>query len=412
MHRGAIVSARELNFADPAPSPAAAASPRPLRVAHFTNALHRGGAEQHILGLLRHLDPTHFHQWLVCPPELAEQLASDLPAAAGVWPCRLRHPRHATAAFAFFHWLRHQNVDVVHCHLFHSSLFATPVARLARVPVVVETPHLREHWRQGWKAHYCVDRCVSRWVSGYIAVSHANAQYLRRVKGIAPSKIRVICNGVNLSDLIPSGGGSAAIALRARLGLSGNHALLLVPGRLEVQKGHAVLLRALTHIRQAFPLTHAAFAGEGSCRAELTKQAAMLGLGQAVHFLGYQSDIAAWLSAADVVVLPSWFEGMPLAAIEALAMGRPMVATAVDGTVEVVAHEQTGLLVPPGDAVALGQAICRLLGDPRLAFRLATAGQQAAKSFDIRLQANATGALYQELWRRHVGDVVRRREEE
>jgi glycosyltransferase involved in cell wall biosynthesis len=408
MRRGGVVSTQALQRAAPSP---AALRPRPLRVAHFTNALQRGGAEQHILGLLRHLDPSRFQQWLVCPPELAAQLAPDLPATAGVWRCLLRRPRHVKAAIQFSQWLRRQRVDVVHSHLFYSSLFATPVARWVHVPVVVETPHLREHWRQGWKAHYFVDRCLSRWVSGYIAVSNANAQYLRQTKGIAPGKIRVICNGVHLSELTPSDSGAAAVARRARLGLDESNPLLLVPGRLETQKGHAVLLRALTRIREAFPLTHAAFAGEGSLRAELTNQAAALGLGRAVHFLGRQSDIAAWLAAADVVVLPSWFEGMPLAAIEALAMARPMVATAVDGTVEVIAHERTGLLVPPGDPVALAQAICRLLGDPRLARRLATVGQQSVQRFDIRLQATATGALYEELWRRKMGALVQRREE-
>lgn len=381
-------------------SPEPAALPgRPLRVVHFISSQHRGGAEEHILGLLRTLDARRFQQILACPPGLAAALAADVPAGARIHPVRLRHFRDAPAALRFAGWLRREQTDIVHCHLFYSSLFATPLARMARVPVVIETPHLREHWRQGWKAHFGLDRIIGRGVSGYIAVSAANGAYLRQVKRFPGRKIHIIPNGVDLARFAPAPAAARAAARhRAALGLDPADPLLLVPGRLEAQKGHAVLLAAMPQLRSAYPRLHAVFAGSGALEPALRAQAAALGLAPVVHFPGHQNDMAAWLAAADVVILPSWFEGLPLAAIEALAAARPLVATAVDGTVEVVRHEQTGLLVAPGDAPALAAAVVRLLADPELARRLGAAGQDWSRQFDIQRQAAATAALYLTLW--------------
>lgn len=383
------------------PSGILAAPARPLRVAHFTNSFVRGGAEEHILGLLRALDAARFRQWLVCPPELAEAMEGDLPAGAAIYPIHLRRLRDWPTGVRWASWLGRERMDIVHSHLFYSSLFGTPLARMAGVAVVVETPHLREHWRQGLKAHYGVDRLIARGVDAYIAVSAANAVYLRQIKRLPESKLHIIPNGIALEAFAPSAAGARrAASYRAGLAMTPGDPLLLVSGRLEVQKGHAVLLRALPGLRQIFPRLKAVFAGAGSQREALMAHAAEAGLSEAVHFAGFQRDMAAWLVAADVVVLPSWFEGLPLAAVEALAAARPVVATAVDGTVEVVRHEQTGLLVPPGDAAALGAAIARLLSEPELAQRLAGTGFEWAQRFDLRRQANSTGELYCELWRR------------
>jgi glycosyltransferase involved in cell wall biosynthesis len=111
--------------------------------------------------------------------------------------------------------------------------------------------------------------------------------------------------------------------------------------------------------------------------------------------VGYQRNVADWLAVADVSVLPSFYEGLPLAAIESQAAGRPVVATDVDGTPEVVVHGQTGLIVPPGDAAALTAAVCRLLGDPDERARLARAGRaRVIALFDQRQQVRRTQDLY------------------
>src|SRR5439155_23179940 len=129
------------------------------------------------------------------------------------------------------------------------------------------------------------------------------------------------------------------------LGFGDDDPVLVVIGRLEPQKGHRVLLLALPAIRHEFPGVRVVFVGEGGLKAELEQQVAGAGLTDAVRFVGRQSNVVDWLALADVTVLPSFYEGLPLAAIEALAAGRPIVATAVGGTPEVVVDGPTRLTV-------------------------------------------------------------------
>jgi glycosyltransferase involved in cell wall biosynthesis len=128
-----------------------------------------------------------------------------------------------------------------------------------------------------------------------------------------------------------------------------------------------------------------------------------LGLADAVRFVGWQDNVAAWMAMADVVVLPSFYEGLPLVALEALAAERPLVATAVDGTPEVVQDGTTGLTVPPGEPARLAEAILRLLRYPAFGAQLALNGREiVAKQFTHERQVRETEGLYREAWERRA----------
>jgi glycosyltransferase involved in cell wall biosynthesis len=138
-------------------------------------------------------------------------------------------------------------------------------------------------------------------------------------------------------------------------------------------------------------------------REPLEEQARSLGLARNIKFAGFQRNIPDWLAASDFTVLPSLFEGLPLAAMESLAMAKPVIATAVDGTPEVVLHGRTGLLVPPRDASALARAMCRLLGDRDWAGQLGIAGRKwILDHFSIGRQIRETEALYFEAIKKRV----------
>lgn len=373
---------------------------RPLHLLHFSNSLARGGAEEHWLGLLRGLDRARFRLHLVCAPALARALGDDVPNDVRRAELELRRPSQTAAAWRLAQLFRRWRIDLVHSHLFYSSLFATPIAWACGVPVRVETPHLREHWRRGWKDQYWLDRRVHALVDGVIAVSRANARYLLATKRLRAERVAVIPNGV---DLAPFARPPAAAEARARLelALAPGAPVLIVIGRLEPQKDHAALLATVPRLRARLPGLQVFFVGEGALRAPLLRQVAEMGLAQCVHLVGFQSNVPLWLAAADVVALPSRFEGLPLAAIEALAAERAVVATMVDGTPEVIQHERTGLGVPAGNAAALGDAILRLLLAPDLRRRLAAAGREhALANFDRRWQIEKTEQFYLDLWRR------------
>src|SRR6185369_7282234 len=180
--------------------------------------------------------------------------------------------------------------------------------------VILETPHLREHWRRGWlKSRFVIDRLVGRCLDYYIAVSEANARYLAESKGLPAEKIIVIQNGCDLDRFDPTR--AASMELKRSLGFGDGDPVLLVLGRLEPQKGHRVLLEAIPAIRREFPQVRLVCAGEGGLRADLEKQCRELKIEESVRLVGYQSNVADWLALADISVLPSLYEGLPLVVI-------------------------------------------------------------------------------------------------
>jgi len=363
-------------------------------VCYFSNSDARGGVEEHILTLLRLVDRNLFRPILICTPSCAKKLQQDLPADVRLYPLSFARPYQVWAAARCAHILRSEKISILHSHLFNASFAASPVGRWCGVPAIIETTHLREAWRHGWiKGNYALDRFAGRFVDHYIAVSEANARYLIDEKGFPAKKVHVIHNGCDLAKFKP--GHLVPDTIRKALGFGEQDPVLVMLGRLEPQKGHRFLLEAHTRVLSEFPNARLVCVGEGALLGELEKQTESLGIGRAVRFVGFQSNVLDWLALADVSVLPSIFEGLPLVAIETLAAGRPMVATAVDGTAEVVVDGKFGLTVPPGDSVKLAEAILRMLRNPAWARGLAQQGRQwVLEHFTQEQQIRKTEELY------------------
>jgi glycosyltransferase involved in cell wall biosynthesis len=367
---------------------------------HFASEPVRGGAEEHMLMLLTHLDRARFRPILAAAPELIELLRPDLPRDVEAIPVSLREASDLRSAWRFERLLAARRIDILHSHMFQASRLSSPLGWLARVPVIIETPHVREHWRKGFfKGSFVIDRFAARFVTAFIAVSKANGEYLRNEKRLPAEKIFVIQNGSPLERFDPER--VAPPGLRAGLGIDQKAPVVLMLARLEPQKGHCVLLEAWRSVVQSYSAARLVLAGDGVLRAELEAQSAALGLGSSVSFVGRQSNIPDWLALAEFTVLPSFYEGLPLAAIESLAAGRPMVATAVDGTIEVVLDGKTGLTVPAGDSTALASAISRMLAAPELVRSMGQAGRQfVLDNFGRARQIQQTEALYFDTWHR------------
>jgi len=370
---------------------------KPIPLAYFSNSKARGGVEEHMLALLRGLDRKQFRLMLICSPEAAREFSSDVPSDVRIVPIAYRSLAHGKGGIQLAQLLRRNRIKILHSHLFYSSLFASPLGWLTRVPVIVETPHLRELWRHGIvKGSFLVDRTISRFVDAYIAVSQANASYLTQVKRLPPSKVHVIHNGTNVKRFQDQP--SISQEKRLALGFVKSDPVILVPARLEPQKGHRVLLQALPTILSEFPAVKVVLVGDGALRNELQAQVQQKALAGSVRFVGRQADMERWFELCDFSVLPSFYEGLPLVAIESLAAGKAMVATEVDGTPEVILSGRTGLTVPPGNPEALAQAICKMLRNPNMRKAMGVFGREwVATHFTEEQQIQKTQQLYFEL---------------
>jgi glycosyltransferase involved in cell wall biosynthesis len=297
----------------------------------------------------------------------------------------------------------HVRPDIVNAHLFRSTAVAAPLAKLRGVRAVVETYHGREGWRHGFpRGSFLPDRLVSLAVDRVIAVSEAARRFLVRGKGYAAHKIVVVPNGRDLARFRP---GAHRAEGRKEFGLDEAVPLVGVLGRLETQKGHTYLLSAWPAVTAEFPDARLLVLGDGSLRESLERQARDLGVAANVIFAGFRADVPHMLDAIDVLALPSLYEGMPLTAIEASAMARAVVATAVDGTPDVIRDGLTGLLVPPADPAALAIAVARVLRDRAAAERMGRAGRDHVLSrFSLTRQVEATTRVYRDVaGRRKLG---------
>lgn len=235
-------------------------------------------------------------------------------------------------------------------------------------------------------------RAGARHVDGMIAVSEDVAAAVRSSFRPPAGKLITIANGVDLERYARHVDRKIILD---RVGIPGEARVLIVVAKLMPQKGHTVLLRALAPLLDRHADLHVLLVGEGPLRGSLMSAIGRLPEAQRVHLVGNRLDVNDLLAASDLFVLPSLWEGLPMALLEAMASGLPVVATKVSGSSEVVIDNETGLLVPPGDAAGLHDAIARMLEDPERALRLAQAGlDRVTRLYSARAQAERHAEIY------------------
>lgn len=235
-------------------------------------------------------------------------------------------------------------------------------------------------------------RLAQRWVDGFIAVSDEVARAVMHTIRPAPGKVTVICNSVDVRRYQRQ---VDRASIRRRIGVPEHAQVMAVVATLKPQKGHRYLIDAVSSIVPRLPSLHVLIIGDGELRQELRAQVRAAGLDEQVHFLGSRDDVPDLLAASDFFVLPSLWEGLSLALLEAMSSGLPVVATAVSGTSQVITPGVTGLLVPPGDSRQLAEAIVRLLSEPDRGRAMGAAARDSVRaSFGAVRQAEEHLALY------------------
>jgi glycosyltransferase involved in cell wall biosynthesis len=279
------------------------------------------------------------------------------------------------------------NVDVIQTHLLRSYDFLVLSLRTQTDAQIYWTFHnarfdLREEHlaRQKWLfkpkrwGHHTLYSLGARGVDRLIAVSEeVKVSIMKTLPAIPRDRIVAISNSVDVNRY---GDRSGRAALRLELGLNEEHKVAVMVATFKEQKGHRFLLEAMQAVVSQRPDLKVLFAGDGELRTALQERALELHLENNVFFLGNRADISALLAASDYFILPSLWEGLPMALIEAMASGLPVIATRVSGTNQVMVHGETGLLVEPGNSSELAQAILKMASDPSMARQMGRAARQ------------------------------------
>ncbi len=302
--------------------------------------------------------------------------------------------RHKFDPATFTHLLkvlRDKHADVVHLHGYGATTFGRMCAAWLGIPAILHehANHTDTPWFQK-----VADAWLARYTDVAIAVSASTAEFTTRARLMPADRTHVVYLGAPLDEFArPRTAGEIAAARRDLGVLEGDVAIGCVT-RLMPSKGNEFLVAAAPAVLAAHPQARFVLVGEGELEAPLRAHAEALGLGDRFVFAGFKSDVAAAFSAFDIVVFPSLWEGTPLTAFEALAMGKPIVSTDADGLLDVLVHGRDALVVPKRDAAALAKAIITLIEQPALAVTLAEGARATGARYDINAFVRKMERLY------------------
>jgi glycosyltransferase involved in cell wall biosynthesis/protein-tyrosine-phosphatase len=369
----------------------------PIRVCHVASGDLWAGAEVQLAGVASVLAAradVQLSAILLNEGRLAAELRRlGLPVAV----LDERRKSAASILYALVRRLRAHPADVVHTHRYKETVLGGLAARLAGVRAVMRTVHGAREPLRGWqhaklRAYEALDRLALRCFADRIVAVSAHLAARLRAEGHRPARVVTIHNGVDVRATKPA---RCREEVRRELGIEPGAPLVGTVGRLTPVKGHAQFLRAARLVRHAHPHARFLLVGDGPLRDALRQQAWQLGLEPACVFAGERADVADLVSALDVFALSSLDEGVPMALLEAMALGRPVVATAVGGVPEVVVDEVSGRLVPPADEMALVRAWQELLGAPERARALGHAARRRVEeAFSVEACGRALAEQY------------------
>ncbi len=366
-----------------------------MRVLAVIDTLEVGGAQHHLLALARGLVSAG-GEVLVATSANEPMAANFRAGGVPVWSLTRRSIKHVvspTFARRLAHLAASGDFDLIHAHLYSSSVAGYVAARLTGLPLVV-THHSMNTWQCGWQ------RWMGRWVdrsadaviavSSNVAAAHRGAQVHTILNGVEPPEQRWCAEEI--------------AAARSKLGIPRDAYTVCFVGRFSADKNPLLFVDMAAAASAWDPNVHFLLMGDGPLRPPAEARAAALGVSAQLHFVGFQPDARKLLQAADVLAVTSQSEGSPLVTLEAMAVGRPVVATNVGDIALQVAHGEAGYVVPPGDAQALADAVLALR-DPALRQRMGAAGlARVRRHFHMQSSLDQTFAVYREA----LGDPVDR----
>lgn len=362
-----------------------------IPVAVFITSFDPGGTERQMTELIRRLDPARFKVHVACFRREGAWLPKAVERAASVveFPIRgFARPQTLKQFVRFAAWCRRERIAVVQTCDFYANVFGLPAAALGGVPVRIGSR--RELNPDKSPAQIRLQRFGYRFATRVVANSPAAVQILE-TEGIPAERTAMISNGVEAGAYGPRDTRDAVTRV-------------ITVANLRPEKSHETLIAAAAALAPVCPHLRYQIVGDGSRRAELEALARARGVDGIVEFLGHREDVPALLAQADVFVLPSRSEAFPNGAIEAMAAGLPVIASAVGGLLDLVAPDRTGILVDPGDPQALAGALQSLVETPSRARAMGAAAREdvlARYSFDRMVRS------FEDLYETELGTTRR-----
>jgi glycosyltransferase involved in cell wall biosynthesis len=356
---------------------------RPLKILHIDPERNWGGGEAQVIGLLSYLAARGHENHLLADP--AGQLnARSRNLNIERIPLIVRNHLDLRGVPDLRRRIGHEKYDVVHFHTKRAHVLSLWLPRGDGYPKYVVTRRMDYPEKSNWYT-----RCLyNRRVDGIIAISQRIVNILTAA-GVESNRIRLIPSGIDIDRFadLPSSVATQAGAI-----------VLGCLGILEERKGHRYLLNAVSLLQSRGVSVKCRIGGEGPLRAELEKQAGSSGLKGLVEFLGFVTDVPKFLACVDIFVMPSLYEGLGVAALEAMAAGKAVVASRIGGLAESIIDGETGLLVPSRDAIALADAIAKLAGAPEQRCEMGNKGKMRVRDhFTMELMAEKNEDFYYDL---------------
>ncbi len=363
------------------------------RVLILIKGLGRGGAEQLVASAAPHLDASRFDYQAAYLLPSKDALVADL-ERAGIRAECLFGERGPAWVGRLRSLVRRRRIDLVHVH----SPYAAIGARMGlpgRRTRLVYTEH--NLWARYHRATYWGNLLTFPRNDHVFAVAHhvrASIEYPEPLRRLSMPPVETLHHGIDSDAVV---GWAVGDGIRRELGIPDDAPLVGTIANFKAHKAHDVLLRAATEVRKTIPDVRFVLVGAGPLEADVRRHARELELDSTVVFAGYREDAQRVAGTCDVFALPSMYEGLSIALLEAMALGRPSVVTRVGGLPELVTHGEQGLIVPPGNPSALAAELIRVLQDGSLRERLGEAARARAVQFDIRRAVHRMEEVYEEL---------------
>ena len=321
-----------------------------------------------------------------------QDLSADTLEEFGIDVTYLARHKFDPATFpALLKVLREKNADLLHLHGYGATTFGRLCAWRLAIPAILHehANHTDTPWFQK-----VADKLLAPHTDLAIAVSASTGEFTTRARLMPAERTKVVYLGAPLDEFARTRSAEEIAAARQALGIAPGTVALGTITRLMPSKGNRYLIEAAPQVLAKYPQVRFFIVGEGELQAELEAQARALGLGDQLVFTGFTRDVGAALSALDVVVFPSLWEGTPLTVFEALAMGKPIVATDADGLLDVLTDGKDALIVPKADAARLADAMCSLLERPGAAANLSAESRKTGARYDIAAFVRKMERLY------------------